>query len=62
MRQKKREFMNNSLRIPEEKYKNKGVRNFYQEVHRARTTYKPKSMICNHKEGNIISNEAECLK
>ena len=50
-RTKKRERMEEKLRKREENYRDRGIRNFYQEVKKQKAGYQQKTVYCKNKEG-----------
>lgn len=55
----KREYEEQRIRNMEEQYKNKEIRNFYNEVKKERKGYQAKMVYCTDKQGNLIANEEE---
>ncbi|KAF2881294.1 hypothetical protein ILUMI_24879 [Ignelater luminosus] len=50
------------LKVIEEQYKNKEVRNFYQEIEKARKTTNTRAIYCRGKEGSLLGDTTDKLK
>ncbi|KAF2886737.1 hypothetical protein ILUMI_19436 [Ignelater luminosus] len=60
--QKKREHLEKRLKVIEEQYKNKEIRNFYQGVKKARKTTNTWAVYCKSNEGALIGDTTDKLK
>jgi hypothetical protein len=61
-RQEKRENLIKKLRIVEESYKNKEIRNFYQDVRKIRETQQKTTTYLRKKNGELMGKVEEKLK
>lgn len=58
-RRKKRLANENHIKLIEEKFKHKEIRNFYQDVKKAKIGYQENAMYCKSKKGELIGGDRE---
>uniref|UniRef100_A0A6P7H3T2 Uncharacterized protein LOC114346646 n=1 Tax=Diabrotica virgifera virgifera TaxID=50390 RepID=A0A6P7H3T2_DIAVI len=61
-RRKKREHIEKELQEIEELNKPTETRKFYQKFNKSRKEFKPRTMMCRDKEGDIVTQQSEILQ